>query len=631
MAESLPSAVTVIADVPEVKSFRACFKYNFFQKDERVNESGRAAAQFIRKRSSESFDADFQESDQFNRFTARYVSLNWQPVAELDTFVPVDFKIANNIDKISEEQHFIADHYSNMSFQDVGADTRLNYFVKKLARQIRDLETQTDEPVTSSVEESGLDIVKSIIPSLSDDIDPSILCEALVNPEAEGFLFTNRDGQKITNTSLVKDLRKVKFFAQANNKHLVDILKTVPENSFSIFEDEVDEYIEEIRNIQEKTITENNSNLLDARNYNLEIPEFVSYRVVDPEGFKPRFQVVGYLIEKIEIAPDGTSVVKDPIVVESPNINTTVDVKIKYGMTYKYMIRSVAMFESMAMDTNSEQNVVVQYLVASKPSPIEQIECVEKVPPPCPSDFNVRWDSVNKWGVLEWSFPVNTQQDIKGWQIFRRETTDEPFELLKVYDFDDSLVKGKDPQADRPDPLLVETMTNPKQFYIDKDFNKESKYIYAVASVDARGLSSNYSMQFEVSFNRFQNKLVKRLLSLKGAPKAYPNFFLREDAFVDTIRDSGHKKLRIVFNPEYLRVIDSSLNDLKLLKLQRDSLYQLSMINVDLQLQENVQIKLLDKRKSSDKNTSSKQQNRLLQNRRSPFDRLWKEPGRRKK
>jgi len=625
MAESLPSAKTIIADVPEVRNFQTKFHYNFFQPDERSNESGRATEEFIRKRSSESFDADFQESDQFNRFTARFVSLSWQPVVEQQDFAPVGFKIADNFEKIHEEQHFLGDTFSNLGFQDLNVDQRLGYFVKKLAREIVD-SNQADSSIKNA---SPTDIVKKVLPNISSEISPAILCQALVNPEDEGVIFKDKEGNKISNPNLLEELKNVKFFAQAYNKNLVALLKTIPENSLSLFEDEVEEYIDEVQVIQDKALSEQDPNFLDGKDYDLEIQEFIDYQTVDADGYDPRFQIMGYLIEKVEIAADGTSVVKSPIIVESPAINTAVDVKIKYGFTYKYMIRSVALFETIATDSVSEQNVVVKYLVASKPT-LRTVDCVERVPPPEPADFNVRWDARGQHAVLEWSFPVNTQRDIKGWQIFRRSSINEPFELLKVYDFNDSTIKSKDPQADNPDPFLTKTMTGPQNFYRDLDFKKDSRFIYAVCSVDARGLSSNYSMQFEISFDRFRNQLVKRLVSLKGAPKVYPNFFLRNDVFVDTIRDSGHKKLRIVFNPEYLNVVDSDLNNLGLLKTQNDDKYQVSMINVDLQLQENIQVKLLDKIKSLKKNTNIRKR-RLLQNRTDKFDRLNKDLGRRKK
>jgi hypothetical protein len=120
-----------------------------------------------------------------------------------------------------------------------------------------------------------------------------------------------------------------------------------------------------------------------------------------------------------------------------------------------------------------------------------------------------------------------------------------------------------------------------------------------VCSVDAHGLSSAYSIQFFVKFDRFKNKLIKELVSNSGAPKAYPNMNLLTDTFVDSIRDSGHKKLRVVFNTEFLKVADSKDNDLKVLKTSDNSKYRFQMINIDLQEQKVFDISLVDRRKTT--------------------------------
>lgn len=281
MTLSLPSARTIVADVPEVKNFRAKFHYNFFQPDERTNSTGKATAEFIRKKPSESFDASYQESDQFNRFTSRYVSLNWKALVSSPNaaalFAPAGFKISNNIDKIHEEQHFIADYYSNMSFQDIGAPKRLNYYIKRLANQIKKTATAAASATTGSFdankEESPMDIVKSILPGLSNDINPMLLTHVFANAENSGYVFLNSDGEKIENPSLLDELRDVKFYTQLNNKNLYSLISSIPKNSFSMFEDELEKISETIKDIQQKTIEEKSSNILTAQDYDLQIQE----------------------------------------------------------------------------------------------------------------------------------------------------------------------------------------------------------------------------------------------------------------------------------------------------------------------------------------------------------------------
>ena len=98
------------------------------------------------------------------------------------------------------------------------------------------------------------------------------------------------------------------------------------------------------------------------------------------------------------------------------------------------------------------------------------------------------------------------------------------------------------------------TISVPIQIYYDDDFTKSSEYIYAVASVDAHGFSSNYSEQFKVSFDKFSNKIIKTLVSISGAPKPYPNLYLQQDLFVDIIKSGNKKNLHVYLTPDCYHV-----------------------------------------------------------------------------
>ena len=51
-----------------------------------------------------------------------------------------------------------------------------------------------------------------------------------------------------------------------------------------------------------------------------------------------------------------------------------------------------------------------------------------------------------------------------------------------------------------------------------------------------------------------KNRISKKHISFGGAPKQYPNWFLKENFFQDSIKDSMHKKCEIYFSPECYRV-----------------------------------------------------------------------------
>jgi hypothetical protein len=165
--------------------------------------------------------------------------------------------------------------------------------------------------------------------------------------------------------------------------------------------------------------------------------------------------------------------------------------------------------------------------------------------------------------------------------------------LLKEYDFDDSEVKVL--SGEFPEEFLVEKLTGPKTMYLDHEFTRNSVAYYALASIDAHGITSNYSAQYKISFNNILNKLNVELLSIAGAPKAYPNIWINQDAFVDSIRDQYHSKLDVYFNPEYLKVFNKDDKDLNLLALKVSDCYQLQLINIDKNEQQILKIRLQDR------------------------------------
>ena len=139
------------------------------------------------------------------------------------------------------------------------------------------------------------------------------------------------------------------------------------------------------------------------------------------------------------------------------------------------------------------------------------------------------------------------------------------------------------------------TVTTPT-CYIDEDFTKEDYYIYAVTAVDAHGISSNYSNQIGVVYNRPKNTIDKVGISSPGAPKPYPNLYLDKDAFVDTIKNEGYSQATVVFNPDYFDLHRQTGEDLGLLNFGPDNLYRLQLINIDLQTDQFVDIRISDDR-----------------------------------
>lgn len=599
MAQSLPSKRIAYVDVPEVKTFSADFVYGFFEPDERVNDSEIESPEFVRNRSAGSFDNAFIDSINFRRFTPRFVRFSWTPTVDQKRLRSVAnprieaVSIQDNLKKIHNEQTFVTDEYTNIYLQDNGADEKIDFFLERMLQEARDRQNPNDE-------ESPIDILRYLKSRTDRRLDSRFLTSTFFNLFRHGYTFLDEQGREKVADSLTQEISQVRVRTQLNNKVAATLLKTTQENTINIFDDEAEQLLESAQQIQEEATSQKNSTILDGRDYDFEVLEFIDYREVDPNAFDPTVQVIGYVIDKIEYLDEGGTAEHDPIVVENPRANAAVDLRVRYGTTYGYTIRTIAFVELQVEDTESNSVIAISFLVSSKPTKQLLVRTEEYVPPPAPCDFNVDWCYTNQAARLMWNFPVNPQRDIKKFQVFRRSNILEPFQLIREFDFDDSVERSA--PRETPDPQLIVRLSTPQSYYLDREFTKDSRYIYAVAAIDAHNFTSGYSTQFEVSFNRYTNKIEKKLISLTGAPKAYPNAFLQEDTFVDSIRDSGHEKVKVYFNPEYLNVIDTQNNDLGLLKTDRDAEYRLQLINIDLQQQRVVKIKLQDKRTTTEKN-----------------------------
>ena len=244
------------------------------------------------------------------------------------------------------------------------------------------------------------------------------------------------------------------------------------------------------------------------------------------------------------------------------------------------------------------------------------VSCTESIPPPPPVRVKARLHEIVKKPVLTWQFPLNVQRDIKRFQIFKRLTIDEPFTLICEYDFDDSQIRTSPIEIAPPDRVYRFKM--PKLDFLDNEYMGSEKAIYAIACVDAHGYSSHLSAQLQVEYRRFENRIVTKVISGEGAPKAYPNLLLEEDAFSDAIKTSGYDRMTIFLDPEHYRVVrtqttgqayDEKNNryvtetlkdpieiDQNFLMVNPDEpTYKIQILNVDLQKDAIVNIRIADK------------------------------------
>jgi hypothetical protein len=567
----LPSNKITFTDVPEVLNFSGLFNYNFFVRDEAVNDSG------------------FPNTAQSR--LPRYISLNWNSV-----FIPENINtrqdivdaisVEENYSKIISEQDFGRVQSSIFSLQDTNVDSKLLFFANK-AKEIL--------IPTSSVSSTN-EQARNLNSVTSPSVTLRFLNSSLYNPASLGISFAGDQ-----NIEELKKLSEVKTQISFNKKFLSNFIDSIAKDPSCFLADEAEALSDSVRAVQSLSRNQNNSNNLAIQDFQNVVEKYISISLIDnfnQQNDQEPVYPIGYVIEKHVATNHGDTSFVKRFFIEDPRINNYLDTEIKYGEKYFYKIRSVYRLSLKALEETQspiKRMFKVVMIVGSSWSNFIKINCIECEPPPPPSDLSLSWDQEKRCCRILWSFPINHQRDIKKFQLFRRSSVNEPFELIKMFDFDDSVVKTTN-YHETPDAQLIQTQLNPSCFYLDTDFSFDQsgmQFIYALCSIDAHGYSSGYSCQVQAYFDKFQNKLNTKLLSVSGAPKAYPNIYLPADnVFVDAIKTEGYSKLSVFFNPEYTQVTDIENNDLKLLKTQADDKYILQIINTDLNQQKVLNINL---------------------------------------
>lgn len=323
---------------------------------------------------------------------------------------------------------------------------------------------------------------------------------------------------------------------------------------------------------------------------------------------------VGYIIERYDEV-DGINLDEPSRVFYSQSpINTNfIDEEVRYGKKYYYTVRTVyrRIFtaEAHTPDGESLGKQILRHYIASKPSPAAYVETKEEIPPNAPDGVFYKFDYDNKHGlIITWQYPTGLQRDTKYFHVFRRKSILDPFTCIAEIDFDNSQVKIGKPEKVKDSRVIK--YDGPRTFYEDFEFDRNSSYIYAIASVDAHGLTSGYSAQTRVSFDNNSNSLVLKSVSRDGAPKQYPNFFIdpQEDETLniftltqDVIATSGKKKVTVYLDTpceKYREKFLSSKKETHLgLRLPGEDFgpqYKIHMINTDRQKDDSIHVVVTD-------------------------------------
>jgi hypothetical protein len=607
--ETYPSSPATLIDIPEVKNITGQFVYNFYLKDERTNGRGTAVV----RESSKS-----QMSDQIEKLNKvpRYNSISIQPsymssddkgLARLASSLD-DNIIESNINKLYFEGGLSNGYFTGVRLQDDGIDQSFYY------------------ALSSSVSFFGIDSLSSgnkVSEELSTIISSksvfspngSQIRDSLSNIQNSNASYAATDVREEISEDAFRSVRFIDYDLTINSKFVKNVLVGSIEDKTNIFQDEIESLLDSAKKIQSKAIEQLTPGVINADQYELTLNSLAEVKLdaisANTSKYNEASLPIGFYVEKTEIAgnSDGTwtTVIHSPIIIEDYSFTTFIDKEVKYGSTYVYNARVVTLtrFEAIQIDEQGdvEDQVVIAVIMVASDGTRLKIDCVESVPPPPPADITFRWDFATSNLVLYWESPLNPQRDIVRYQIFRRKNINVPFTLLGELDFDQSTSRVVPAEIAPTDKILK--VSGARRLFRDIDFAMDSTYIYAICSSDAHGLSSNYSAQFEISFNRYKNQIVRKLISNSNAPKIYPNIYLKQDLFVDTMKDSGHDRLRVFFDPEYYDVYSSvtstarssgkssSKKQTQSLKLIGNN-YKLQIINTDSQQSNLVTINIDD-------------------------------------
>jgi hypothetical protein len=616
MSHSLPSKEIYVVDVPETKEFTARFEYNFFVPDEQVKETSGIPEELLNKPTLEG-------SGEYTQFlktkVPRYVQFSWKNSKIAD---PGGQLIESDIRKAARKSRtaasLISDNYKKIVFED--QISSLNFVAVTFSDG--DIDEKIYNLAQGSYEQLTLEEAKRVGQSHSKaaaqahslmpkTIDPHFVSKALSQPKKSHGIskFKSKDGdsfqKKPVRNFFFENLKSVHVSTQINSKFFYDVTDRSSRDPFSPFSLDMHALSKSAKKLKAAVSKNLNLNISESE-FKTTLPQ-IKLRVDRTSHHTQRsvVEIVGYVIDKYEIAADGSLKALKPIILENPDASNAYDFSVKYDQRYCYTIRTIALFNLPAVAYDESYIGTVQVLVSSKPSAKQYIKIADETAPPPPADINFTWDYENDKLLVHWCFPPNSQRDIKKFQLFRRKNIDVPFELLKEYDFDDSAVRA--PNREFPDRRAIERVRSPVTFYVDDDFTKDSRYIYTVCSIDAHGLTSNYGAQFELTFDRFKNQLSKKLISHSGAPKPYPNLYLEGEGFVNTANVKGNfsKRMFLYFTPQFYLLEDEHQRAHRVIATkQTGGLYKFQFLNVDNQKSEILTVRIDDRMRIGQKKIS---------------------------
>jgi hypothetical protein len=606
MIKTIISKPALLVDLPEVTGLTSKFVYNYFTPDERVNESpdSNGSETFLSTNVSLSATENINYSVNTTNLTDD-VKAFYGRNAIFPRYVKIQFK-SPTIEKSNEFSQLLSRRFergliARESAPNVFGRTGVAIVDTLLDKTIYSLLSGSAIPTAETANEFD-NTTARLIAAITDSIQP------------DGYRFASTDARAQASSNVEDVLQGIEFGFSIDTRIAADIANGSLNSTKNVYVDELSKTVqssgdEDLDNLQRQAIATTDPYIIRTSDFEENLPSlsdadaglFSNTSRDNNSARRLKNFLIGYIVQKLSIRPDGTQNVIEEKVITSPSATTFLDASVAYGRRYRYNVVSVyaCQFElDQQVKTGRgvfEDRRVVRTAFFTSKGMSTSVICEEVIAPPPPVDLKFRYRGDNLGLAVTWNFPVNLQRDIKKFQVFRRASTSEPFQLIKMYDFDDSVIRSSDPES-IPQRLISRSIL-PTTIHYDTEFTKNSRFIYAICAIDAHGYTSNYSVQLEASYDRYRNKINTRVISRSDAPKPYPNIFLNRDTFVDTMKMSGYTRLNVYFNPDLITVFNTNGNDVEHIKYYdpdkgEDNTYKLMIVNTDFQQSQVLDIKI---------------------------------------
>ena len=560
--KTYPAISTTIFDVPEPKELAGKFVYNYFLPNERESTDT-----FVNQESFKQHRGLFARQVELEFLSLDAVVPNSPVLSEIQMSMTEKKKLLlNNTGKILKETEFIGRDFLAVKLQDSTVTSRI----------FADIEASLLQKQINTNGLSPLETVFKYASETTDNIDGQSFLDSVDVHESNEYVSIDPATGKPFEVQKAGEMNSLTFNVVLSRKFAGDIATTAVKAPLSPAINIFTGALSDLTDTQVQARSNDSARRIKVSDYTRTFEPIQVEKMGLDDVFLGGNTVMGYHVRKYRTdEPD------DITHIYLTNIEATnfIDTEVIYGAEYNYSITVVYLIRIFAYKGDSV--VAADVLVESRESPSINISCNEVVPPEAP-DGLIFYLLQNQELVLEWEYPVTPTEDIKRFQVFRRKTIDEAFSLICEIDFDDSTIQA--PRKENISGYQRKVVSVPRTYYSDPDFDIDSKFIYAVCTVDAHDLSSPYSEQFLVSFDKFAGKLQIEMVSEKNAPKPYPNFLLRSQLTQDAMRDSNHTSLSCYFDPEYLKVFDGNREKVDFLQVSDDEVsYKLQLIHLNFQ------------------------------------------------